>query len=220
MKHHRSIIWTGLAALVSAAPAMAGIFVDISPGTAAPPGTLGGYNMVSFPADPSPDGTTVFSVTPPASAAVTGNLVFTSGLEHDKVGGAWWDTWSHGYQGDVYQQYGNDALLLLPGGTTAFYLYVEPNLKAPVGFEFKLDSSATTVTLNVQGDSGASYIGFYSDDPTDPLQYVYIRQTTDNSDGFAVGEFGISAAVPEPQTWGLLAGLGLLGFAAYRRAKT
>jgi hypothetical protein len=53
----------------------------------------------------------------------------------------------------------------------------------------------------------------------DPLQFVYVRQTTMNSDGFAVGEFGIN--VPEPASLGIVLGGVALGFGAiYRRLKT
>jgi hypothetical protein len=91
---------------------------------------------------------------------------------------------------------------------------VQPNLKAV--FEFKTASGVTLATLDIDGDAGASYVGFYTDDELDPLQFVYVRQTTMDSDGFAVGEFMINC-IPEPGAYAWLAGLGLIGFALTRR---
>jgi hypothetical protein len=172
--------------------------------------------MGAFPADPSPEGTLVSGLTPPAASPVVGDLQFTTGVEHLLVG-SWWDTWSHPYAaGDVYYNGDHDLLLLLPDGALAFYLYVQPNIKAT--FEFALDSGATVATLDVNGDSGASYVGFWTDDPFDPLSYVYVRQTTMDSDGFAVGEFGINV-IPEPGSTAALASFGLLGLAVWRMAR-
>jgi hypothetical protein len=193
--------------------ASAAILVDTTPGVGAPPGTLGGYSMTAFPVDPSPEGTLVLQLAPPAAAPVIGNLTFTTEVEHFLAGSVW-DTWSHGYTGDVYFNEDHDLLLALPAGTQAFSLYVQPNLKAP--FEFRVDSGATVATLAINGNGGASYIGFYSDDPLDPLQFVYVRQTTMDSDGFAVGEFMINA-IPEPGLWTLVTGLGLCALAGARR---
>lgn len=212
-------ITTALWASLAAVPGMAAIVVDTSPGTGAPPSTLGGYTMVAFPADPSAEGDMITSLTPPASALVVGNVEFTTPLEHMVVGPSpphWWDTWSHGFTGHVYATTESDLLMFsLPAGTMAFSFYVQPNLKAD--FEFAVVSGATLAVETINGDGGAQYFGFYSDD-LDPLKFVYILQTSKDSDGFAVGEFAING-VPEPQTWGLLAGLGLLGFAAYRKVK-
>ncbi|MBE7501895.1 MAG: hypothetical protein HS113_16655 [Verrucomicrobiales bacterium] len=93
-------------------------------------------------------------------------------------------------------------------------LYVQPNLKDD--FEFQVVSGVTVTTLTINGDAGASYIGFYSDDPLDPLQFVYVRQTTMDSDGFAAGEFMINA-IPEPGLATLVTGLGLCALAGARR---
>jgi hypothetical protein len=195
----------------------AAIIVDTSPGSGAPPSTLGGYTMGAFPSDPTPEGTLINELAPPPAAPVTGNLKFGFGLgavEHMKVGG-FWDTWSHGYTGDVYFNEDSELLMIpLPVGTLAFSFYIQPNLKAD--FEFKVDSVATLATLTINGNSGASYAGFYTDDVTDPLSWVYIRQTTQDSDGFAVGEFMING-IPEPGAWAGLMALGLGVWALARR---
>jgi len=218
MKHENryKILTTLLLMTAFGVATQAAIIVNTSPGTGAPPGTLGGYAMTAFPADPTSEGTMISSLAPPPSAPVTGNLTFSRPVEHDVVGSLW-DTWSHGYKGDVYYTDANSLMMNLPDSTLAFYLYVEPNRKYT--FEFKADSMATVTTLDIDGNAGARFVGFYTDDPTDPLAWVYVRQTTMDSDGFAVGEFGINE-VPEPST--CLAGilvLGVLGFARSMRRK-
>lgn len=202
--------FTGLSAALGA------VFVDIAPGTAAPPGTLGGYLMGAFPADPSAEGTLTSSLTPPATFTGAGNLLFTTPAEHMTVG-SFWDTWSHGYAGSVYFNEDHDLLMALPTDTLAFYLYIQPNLKS--SFEFMVDSSGTTATLDIDGAGGARYVGFYTDDAWDPLQFLYVRQTTMDSDGFAVGEFGINV-IPEPGAWAGLTAFGLYGWAWARRRLT
>lgn len=191
----------------------AAILVDTSPGTGAPLAVLGGHIMGAFPNDATPEGTMVTELTPPAAAPVTGNLHFTTPVEHMEVGGLW-DTWSHGYTGDVYFNEDKDLMVFeLPVGTLAFSMYIQPNLKDL--FHFGIASGVTVAHLDIDGDGGAAYVGFYTDDPADPLTFVYVEQTTNDSDGFAVGEFMIN--VPEPGTWAMCGALGLLGFAALRR---
>lgn len=191
----------------------AAVLVDTTPGTGAPPGTLGGYFMTAFPANPSAEGTMILQLTPPAAAPVVGMLSFATEVEHMQAGSVW-DTWSHGYTGDVYFNEDHDLLMGLPVGTQAFSLYVQPNLKDD--FEFQVVSEATVTTLTINGNKGARYIGFYSDNPLDPLQFVYVRQSSMDSDGFAVGEFMINA-IPEPGLATLVTGLGLGALAGARR---
>ena len=157
----------------------------------------------------------ISDLTPPAGAPVIGTLHFLNPVEHDVVG-SFWLTWSHGYMGDVYFNASNDLLMTLPDGTLAFALYVQPNIQAQ--YEFQVTAEFTSVNLMIDGNSGARYVGFYTDDPMDYVNYVFVKQTTMLSDGFAVGEFGINV-VPETQAWGLVAGLGLGAFAFYRRLK-
>ena len=176
--------------------------------------------MIPFAPDGSAAGTSVTALAPPAGAPVTGNLTFSTPLEHFKIGNGW-DTWSHGYKGDVYSTDQSDLLIDLPQGTRAFYLYIQPNTKFT--FEFKAGSSATVALLDIDGNSGARYVGFYTDSPAyESLKWVYVLQNSGESDGFAVGEFGINGTVvPEPSTYlaGLLV-LGLVGFEGWRSRRS
>lgn len=172
----------------------------LDPGTGAPPGTLGGYSMAAFMDDPSPEGTLLTELSPPPGFPGSGNLVFDRELEHFKVGSTW-DTWSHGYTGSVYYDAYSELEMTLPLGTLAFSLYIEPNLKDL--FAFKVASGVEEVTLSINGDAGARYVGFYTDNPAEVLETIWVYQTTEDADGFAVGEFMISATVPE-SGWGVL----------------
>jgi hypothetical protein len=172
------------------------IVFDGSPGTAAPPATLGPYTMTPFGPDPQPlcpdEGSSVTSVTDPA-----GTITFSQTVQHDQATGPCWATWSHGYTGDVYDTIGSvdptSVTITLPAGTRAFYLYAEPNV-----FDvFEITATAqdgTTSTIPVQGDSGAQYFGFYA---TGTLNLALITvSTTADAGGFAVGEFGIATQAP------------------------
>lgn len=214
MRDRKFAWWAGAVCAVGCGIGQAAVLVDTTPGTGAPPGTLGGYTMVAFPDDPTPEGTLITQLAPPPTALVTGSLEFRSEVEHMVVGGLW-DTWSHGYAGDVYFADGFDLIMYrMPQGTMAFSMYIQPNLK--VDFQFAVVSGVTLTTLDIDGNGGASYVGFYTDDPLDPLQFVYVLQTTKDSDGFAVGQFMING-VPEPGAWAGLTALGLGVWALARR---
>ncbi len=206
----------GLASLIGINQAGAGIFIDTSPGTAAPPATLGGYSMIGFPADLSAEGSLTTSLTPPASAPVTGNLTFGTAVEHDQIGSLW-STWSHGYAGAVYYTDSYKLNLTLPGGTLAFYLYLQPNIYDDFTFDVTTESAVET-SITINGNGGARYIGVYSDDPLDPVTFVFIKNPAQDADGFAVGEFGIN--VPEPGAFAWVTALGLAGLVFARRAQT
>jgi hypothetical protein len=115
-----------LVVLAVSTPAFA-LLQSVPLGTAAPPGSLGGFTMAGF-SDPRAEGVGVWDVEPPGSSPVTGNLTFDLELEHLLIGSGW-GTWSHGYTGDVYwfdeDSYGKQLNLTLPGETKAFYLYFE-----------------------------------------------------------------------------------------------
>jgi hypothetical protein len=163
---------------------------DGSPGTNAPPATLGGYTMTPFGLDPQPvcpdAGSTVTGVTGPA-----GTVGFTPALRHDRIGGCW-ATWSHGYTGDVYDTTAaanpTQVTLTLPVGTKAFYLYAEPNVFDLFDVTATAQDGTTSGPVQVQGNSGAKYFGFYG---TGDAEIATITVTTTDTSGLAVGEFGI-----------------------------
>jgi hypothetical protein len=167
------------------------IVFDGSPGTNAPPATLGPYTMTAFGLDPQPlnDGT-VSGVSDPA-----GTLSFSPPLNHSRVGNGW-ATWSHGYTGDVYwTSTGSTITITLPGGTRAFYLYAEPNAFALFNVTATAQDGTTSGPVAVQGDSGAAYFGFYA---TGTPNIATITVTTTDTTGLGVGEFGISPTSPPP----------------------
>src|SRR5262245_24747122 len=83
-----------LAGLVVVSNAPAGavptITFDGSPGTAAPPATLGPYTMTAFPADGRPIGAAVTTVPSPLG----GDVGLSPAASHRRIG-AGWASWSH-----------------------------------------------------------------------------------------------------------------------------
>jgi hypothetical protein len=158
-----------------------GVFFDGSPGTGPPPATLGPYTMTRFGPDAQSIGTVV-GVADPA-----GTLVFPQPLEHLQVPEGW-ATWSNGYTGDVYMS-GDDhtAIVDLPAGTRAFYLYAEPDVFADFNVTATSAEGATSGPVTVYGESGAAYFGFFTTGSK-----TLSRITIDAEDVVAIGEFGIS----------------------------
>jgi hypothetical protein len=155
------------------------IIFDGSPGTAAPPATLGGYSMTAFGTDPDTTGDGD-QVNDPS-----GVVTFDQTLTHTTVGNDW-ETWSHGYEGDVY--FGSSPITItLPPGTKAFYLYAEPNQFEDFDVSAVTGNGTTSGTQTVYGDSGASYFGFYTVG-SKTLKEI----TVSAADDIAVGEFGIN----------------------------
>ncbi len=168
------------------------ITFDGSPGTGLPPGTLGPYTMTPFGADPQPlnNGPVVTSVNDPA-----GTIGFSPALNHSRVGNGW-ATWSHGYTGDVYWTDTSSTITItLPSGTTAFYLYAEPNTQSPFNVTATAQDGTTSGPVVVDGFGGAKYFGFYG---TGGATLASITTTTDDAAGLGVGEFGISPSAAPP----------------------
>ncbi len=169
------------------------ISFDGSPGTNAPPPTLGPYTMTPFGPDPYPVGTFTFvdGVEDPA-----GTIGFTPLMVHDTIGNGW-ATWSHGYTGDVYDTYHYDyadkqhRTISLPPGTKAFYFYAEPQQFALLQIQATAQDGTTSGPIDVQGLAGAQYYGFYA---TGDSTLSSIDVSTTDPTGFAIGEFGINPA--------------------------
>ena len=131
------------------------IHFDGTPGTSAPPRTLGPYTMTPFASDSRAIGANVSDVTLP-----NGTMTFSPGVDHFTIGDGW-VTWSNGYTGDVYEDTGTTLTMTLPAGTGAFYFYLEPQLFGNFTFEAVAQDGATSGPVTIQGDSGAKYFGFY-----------------------------------------------------------
>lgn len=182
-------------ALVSLAAGTAcGGFNLTAGGTGVPPAAFGGYPMTPFGTDGRAEGAMVASVPSPLG----GNVTFDVELEHMTAAGMW-DTWSHGYTGDVYYRDDVQVVLGLPAGTMAFYLYAQPNLKAEYTVRMTAQDGSWA-DVSVDGNGGAAFFGVYATDG-DFLTSLTMTGAAD-SDGFAIGEFGISSGgsptIPAP----------------------
>jgi hypothetical protein len=174
----------------------AGITFDGSPGTAAPPSTLGPYTMNAFGPDPQPLGD-VSGVSDPAGA-----ISFTPHLHHDQVPNGGWNNWSNNYTGDVYDTCFDNGSgctaadpsqvrIMLPSGTNAFYFYSEANTYNTFTLQATAQDGTTSGPVSVTTPGGAKYFGFYG---TGGATLSYIDVTANDSNGFAVGEFGINTS--------------------------
>jgi hypothetical protein len=173
---------------VSAAGADAAVVFDGTPGTDAPPATLGGYAVTPFGDDASPLFSDVTSIPTPTG----GSLSFAQPVNHRRIGSGW-ASWSHGYTGDVYYNGSTSATLTVPASTKAFRFYVEPNPFDTFRISATAQDGTTSGPVDVSGASGAKYYGFYGTGG-DSLASITISGDVD----FAVGEFGISAAPAAP----------------------
>lgn len=168
-------------------PASLGDFFDGTPGTAAPPSTLGPYKMTPFPVDPRGDVTPVNGVNSPLGGAVQ----FGSTLTHYVVG-AGWSTWSNSYSGGVYGTASTGLTMYLPPDTRAFYFYAQSNDLATFDFTATADDGTSSYPVSITSPSGAKYFGFYAPVSGAPLSSISVSCPACGGDGFAVGEFGIN----------------------------
>lgn len=220
-----------LASLLLASAAYAGVgFVDL--GTGAPPATVQGIPVQPFDQVVQaaiPDVTLVGAI---PGSPIGGTLTLNEQVDKRTVG-ITWGTWSHGYTGPVYYSGStgdpDTRTLTLPAGTTAFYLYVEPNSFSTWNIECETASGVSSGPIPVTGASGANGFGFYA---TYGDTLTSITVTADpGALGFAIGEFGASDAfayippqgIPTLSVAGFAALALALGFAAFfllRRRRT
>jgi hypothetical protein len=169
--------------LIGTAQSFAGVTFDGSPGSSAPPSTLGGYSMTAFGDDSRSQYSTVSDAPGP-----NGDVGFSSSMTLYTAGSGW-NNWSHGYSGDVYHQTGTSVTMTLPENTVAFYFYSEVNLYTTATINATTDDGTSSGNISVTTPYGAKYFGFYG---TGGSKISTITVTVpDGVYGFAVGEFGI-----------------------------
>jgi hypothetical protein len=113
-------------------------------------------------------------------------LTFTTAINHRRIGSGW-NSWSHGYTGDVY--YSNSATSLtftVPAGTTGVYFYVEPNPYETHTFTAVVNGTVESEPFEANGSAGAAGIAICGT-PTSPLETITVSSDID----FSIGEFGI-----------------------------
>jgi hypothetical protein len=208
---------------LTASAAFAGVtYVDL--GTAAPPAAVGPISVQPFDLVPQQaivNGTDVTSI---PGSPIGGTLAINQAMDKVNIG-AGWATWSHGYAGPVYTSLvagtsGTTRTLTLPAGTTAFYLYVEPNAFATFNVECVTASGISSGPIPVAGSSGATGFGFYATNQ-DLLATITINVDA-GANGFAIAEFGASdlfvgspLMIPTLSTIGFAALALALGVAAF-----
>ncbi|MCP4639185.1 MAG: DUF11 domain-containing protein [bacterium] len=190
MKQDQSISLTGQSgfalasiALILAAtmPVSAAVIFDGSPGTNAPPATLGGYTMTPFPFDPRPFHMSVTTVPTPGGA----DIAFAPAMRM----GTGWPT-PHGYDGATYWSDFNDTVTItLFPNTVAFYFYVRPNHVDPHDVTATTTNGASSGPVSVVRDDGAKYFGFYA--TAGSLIGAITVDADPDASGFNLGEFGI-----------------------------
>jgi hypothetical protein len=128
----RALALLGVAtvALVVVPAAQAALVFDGSPGSGAPPATLGGFTMVPSPQDTRANFTTVTT----APATPTSSFSFSKTMSLRTIGSyatGWCSSnWAGGsYGGRVYwTQGGTSVKITLPSPASAVYLYADPEL--------------------------------------------------------------------------------------------
>lgn len=187
-------------------------FVDL--GTAAPPGTVGPFAVTAFDTAPQaaiPDFTDV-TVIP--GSPIAGDLGTAPALSKRTVPAGGWGSWSHGYAGPVFATLApttvpdpgtnageagdgisTQAVLTLPPGATAFYLYVEPNTFGLFDVQVTTDTGGDSGAIAVDGNAGAHGFAFWVDTMGETISTITV---TVQDNGFATGEFGITDEVPVP----------------------
>ncbi len=206
-----SVLALSAAASASITAIGGGDYGDQMPGWDQPPVTLGGWNITQYDTtDPFlRSGDETFIATSDIHATHTTTFDISTGHRH--VGSSW-ATWSGGYDGSVYWT-GKDANILqltMSPGTVGFSLFFQPTFFVPGDFTligFDSAGNTTLVTQTAFGDSGATWMGFFTDGST-TIDMIEVRAAGDLS--FAVGQFGY-AVVPAPGAMGLLALAGLCG---------
>jgi hypothetical protein len=191
-----------VAGLAAAPAAQAALQFDGSPGSGAPPSTLGGYTMVPSPQDTRSDMTSVTD----APATATSSFSFDQPLELRTIPTSWCSTnWAGGsFAGRVYHTNGWSAVTItLPSPSSAIYFYADPNqvgtltlqATATAGNGTTLSSGLVATSNSSCGGSVASgqYFGFYGTNG-DKISSVTVSVNDPSAfvTDYAVGDFALA----------------------------
>jgi len=194
MQHRKlSIALTGLLLATSFTANADILFQNL--GTATPPSTVGGHVMTPFDQAAQATIADVTDVTIIPGNPFAGDLVISPAANKRTVPNSWNSSWSHGYTGPVFFVNGQaTGTFNLPPNTRAFYFYAEPNLygSPTITATTNSETSSGPVTVTVSppgGAEGAVGFAFYTT-AGETISSITITSSTTN--GFAVGEFGIS----------------------------
>lgn len=177
-------------------------------GTGSPPPTVGGLDMVEFPADPQPVGNVTSVVSPEG-----GSIVFSTDLYHTSAGSSA-ANWDNGYTGDAYESGGSGVVMTMPVNTFAVDFYAQPD--APVPYDVVATATdGRTLELSLSGNGKAQQFFFYAQ-KGETIQSIALS-TPSTANGFTIGQFGVDP-VPEPGTLALL-GVGIASLFAFYRMR-
>jgi hypothetical protein len=176
-------------------------------GTAAPPGVIGPYVVTPFDQAPQAAIANGTAVTLIPGSPIPGDVITSVPVTKQAIG-AGWATWSHGYTGVVYTEFGTTVTLTLPANTGAFYLYIEPNDFGTHSVTATANDGTTSGPIPVVGNSGANGFAFYTSTPGQYIATVTV-DVDPGANGYAIGEFGAATGVAPIPTLGIV-GLGTL----------
>jgi hypothetical protein len=191
-------------ALVVVPAAQAALVFDGSPGSGAPPATLGGYTMVPSPQDTRANFTKV--TTAPATATSSFSYDRTMGLLTIGPTGGWASSnWAGGsYGGRVYfTEFASSVKITLPSPASAVYLYGDPNAVGTTTME-AIAQDGTSVSSGpiavpthffFETTTSGQFFGFYG---TGGDKIASLTLSISSAQGFSVGDFALGS-VPADQ---------------------